>query len=200
VRAHGRRRRHAAWQGRRLAAADSDERARSKQSASTSTNDIAGLLTSLRFSRGASRWQKDGDGGDRRERSARVPATAAARERATDRVWGRKTMARARPQLYRDRRRPRHAGPWPGARAGAGCDAAGFELELVWLRRLKDGDDDRDPAEGWGARCRCVGPLLGWKGGWAKRRAWKGRGELRVHGRTSVNWATGLAGLRLQLV
>jgi hypothetical protein len=28
----------------------------------------------------------------------------------------------------------------------------------------------------------------------------KGRRELRVHGRISVHWATGLAGLRLQLV
>jgi hypothetical protein len=85
-------------------------------------------------------------------------------------------MARARPQLYRDRRRPRHAGPWPEARVGAGCDAAGFGLELVWLRRLEDGDDDRDPAvsdRGMGARCHYVGPLLGWKAGWAKRCARK---------------------------
>jgi hypothetical protein len=69
-------------------AADSDERARSKQSARTSTNDTATLLTSLSFSRGASRQRKGGDGGDRRERPARVPATVAAREHATDRVWG----------------------------------------------------------------------------------------------------------------
>jgi hypothetical protein len=159
MRAHGRRRRRAARQGGRLAAADSDERARegrrltvadsderarSKQSARTFTNDTAGLLTSLRFSRGASRRRKGGDGGDRRERLARVPATTATRERTADRVWG-KTV-RARRRFYRDRRRPRHVGPWHGARAGAECGAAGFGLELVWLGRLEDGDDDRDPA------------------------------------------------------
>jgi hypothetical protein len=158
---HRRRRRRAARRGGRRGNGYSGERVRVMRGTSSSSSGTMVLLTFLRSSGGASRRRNGGHRGDRQRRRALGFEVAAPGFGLG--FWG-EDLKRGRRRLYRDRRRPQHAGPWPGACAGARCGAAGFGLELVWLGRLEDGDDDRDPVvsdrgrgQGWAG----TGPLLG---------------------------------------
>jgi hypothetical protein len=101
--------------------------------------------------------------------------------------------------------------PWRAGQEGARCGGCG----VAWMRRSQLGTDLGPVRHGApvrmtsGARVSATEgggkALLGWaavglEGQLGQAARAKGKGELRVHGRTSANWATGLARLRLQVV